>query len=143
MYHDPYFEIGSLCIIGIPLEEKITEFNAAINTINPILKDAWATMDGLKLHLQKSLNESIQEMFYNDWKEDHCVTNVFVFVPDGTIPIAFFNVPGCVHDSQVAKWGEYMKNWNQSTNPRVGFVLLILHLEKSPNNNSSNHLKII
>ncbi len=27
------------------------------------------------------------------------------FVPDGTIPIAFFNVPGCAHDSQVAKWG--------------------------------------
>jgi hypothetical protein len=30
---------------------------------------------------------------------------VFVFCPDGTIPIAFFNVPGSVHDSQVAYWG--------------------------------------
>ena len=44
-------------------------------------------------------------MYYNGWKVDHYVTNVFVFVPDGTIPIAFFNVPGSVHDSQVAKWG--------------------------------------
>jgi hypothetical protein len=33
------------------------------------------------------------------------VTSVFVFCPDGTIPIAFFNVPGSVHDSQVACWG--------------------------------------
>ena len=62
-------------------------------------------MDGLKLYLQKSPHQSIQEMFYNGWKADHYVTNVFVFVPDGTIPIAFFNVPGCVHDSQVADWG--------------------------------------
>jgi len=33
------------------------------------------------------------------------VTLVFVFCPTGTIPIAFFNVPGSVHDSQVAHWG--------------------------------------
>ncbi len=30
-----------------------------------------------------------------------CLT---VFAPDETIPISFFNVPGCVHDSQVADW---------------------------------------
>ncbi len=62
-------------------------------------------MDGLKLYLHKSPHQSIQEMFYNGWKVDHYVTYVFVFVPDGTISIAFFNVPGCVHDSQVAIWG--------------------------------------
>ncbi len=33
------------------------------------------------------------------------MTNVFVFVPNGTIPNAFFNICGCVHDSQVAEWG--------------------------------------
>jgi hypothetical protein len=29
------------------------------------------------------------------------------FVPDGTIPAAFFNVnvPGCIHDSTLADWG--------------------------------------
>jgi hypothetical protein len=30
---------------------------------------------------------------------------VFVSCPDRTILIAFFNVPGSVHDSQVAYWG--------------------------------------
>lgn len=30
---------------------------------------------------------------------------VFVFVPDGTIRICAYNVPGSVHDSQIAIWG--------------------------------------
>ncbi len=33
------------------------------------------------------------------------MTSVFVSCPDRTILIAFFNVPGSVHDSQVAYWG--------------------------------------
>jgi hypothetical protein len=35
----------------------------------------------------------------------HYVAPKFVFCSDGTIPIAFFNVPRSVHDSQVANWG--------------------------------------
>ena len=62
-------------------------------------------MDGLKLYLQQSGNAKIQAHFYNGWTHGHYVTLVFVFCPDGTIPIAFFNVPGSVHDSQVAHWG--------------------------------------
>ncbi len=45
-------------------------------------------------------------MFYNGWTHDHYVTSVFCFCPNGTIPIAFFNVPGCVHDSQVTEFGK-------------------------------------
>ena len=45
-------------------------------------------------------------MYYNGWTSDHYVSNVFCFCPDGTIPIAYFNVPGSVHDSQVAEWGD-------------------------------------
>jgi hypothetical protein len=62
-------------------------------------------MDGLKLYLQQSGKFEIQERFYNGWTHDHYVTSVFCFCPDGTIPIAFFNVPGSVHDSQVADLG--------------------------------------
>ncbi len=89
--------------IKIPSKEIIIEFKAAINKNYPILKNDWATMDGLKLYLQKSPDQLIQEMFYNYWKSDHYVTNVFVFVPERTIHIAFFNVPGCVHDSQAVE----------------------------------------
>jgi hypothetical protein len=63
-------------------------------------------MDGLKLYLQQSGKTEIQARFYNGWTHGHYVTSVFVFCPDGTIPIAFFNVPGSVHDSQVAHWGK-------------------------------------
>ena len=62
-------------------------------------------MDGLKLYLQQSGNAEIQEWYYNGWTHRHYVTSVFCFCPDGTIPIAFFNVPGSVHDSQVAEFG--------------------------------------
>jgi hypothetical protein len=61
-------------------------------------------MDGLKLYLQQSGNAVIQERYYNGWTHDHCHIRI-CFCPDGTIPIAFFNVPGSVHDSQVAEFG--------------------------------------
>ncbi len=47
----------------------------------------------------------IQECYYNGWTHDHYVTSIFCFCPDGTIQISFFNVPGPVHDSQVAEYG--------------------------------------
>jgi hypothetical protein len=62
-------------------------------------------MDGLKLYLQQSGNAIIQQSYYNGWMHDHYVTSVFCFCPDGTIPVAFFNVTGSVHGSQVAEYG--------------------------------------
>jgi hypothetical protein len=70
-------------------------------------------MDGLKLHLQQSRNTTIQERFYNGWTHDHYVTSVFCFCPDGTIPIAFFDVPGSVYDSQVAELGNIYEKLEQ------------------------------
>lgn len=63
-------------------------------------------MDGLKLRLQQAGSFNTQNRFYNGWTHDHYVSGVFCFCPDGTIPIACYNVPGCVHDSKIAKWGE-------------------------------------
>jgi hypothetical protein len=64
-------------------------------------------MDGLKLYLQQTGNTEIWEQSYNGWRtHDHYVTSVICFCPDGSISIAFFNVPGSVHDSQVAELGK-------------------------------------
>ena len=52
---------------------------------------------------------SIQNRFYNGWTHDHYITNVFGFCPAGTIVVATTNVPGCIHDSQVADWGNIYK----------------------------------
>ncbi len=95
-----------LAKIAIPSNEEITSYKEAVGAIYPLLYDVWTTMDGLKLYLQQSGNTEIQACFYNGWTHGHYVTSVFVFCPDGTIPIAFFNVPGSVHDSQVVHWGK-------------------------------------
>jgi hypothetical protein len=95
----------ALTMIVIPLEEIIASYQEAVGAIYPLLSDVWSTMDGLKLYLQQSGNTEIQARYYNGWTHGHYVTSIFVFCPDGTIPIAFFNVPGSVHDSQVAHWG--------------------------------------
>jgi hypothetical protein len=97
--HDP------LASVRVPSAETIEMFKDAFAVRHPLLNDCWAMMDGLKLYLQKSGNAVIQERYYNGWTHDHYVTSVFCFCPDGTIPIALFNVPGSVHDSQVAEFG--------------------------------------
>jgi hypothetical protein len=95
----------SLAKIAIPSNEIIVSYQEAVGMIYPLLYDVWSTMDRLKLYLQQSGNTEIQARYYNGWMHGHYVTSIFVFCPDGTIPIAFFNVPGSVHDSQVAHWG--------------------------------------
>jgi hypothetical protein len=100
------FHDDPLARVCLPSPEKINEYKAAFGQRHLLLHDCWATMDGLKLYLQQAGNTEIQERFYNGWTHGHYVTSVFCFCPDGTIPIAFFNVPGSVHDSQVAELGK-------------------------------------
>ena len=104
------FRNDPLAKIRLPSGQKIKEYQKAIGERHSMLKDVWTTMDGVKLYLQKAGNDVIQEQYYNGWTHGHYVTSVFCFCPDGTIPIAFYNVPGSVHDSQVADWGDvYLK----------------------------------
>ena len=89
--------------------EKIREYCDAIQSRHSLLTDVWCTMDGLKLYLQQAGVANIQNNFYNGWTHDHYVSGVFCFCPDGTIPIACFNVPGSVHDSKIAEWSDIYK----------------------------------
>ncbi len=100
------FKNDPLARVAIPCNEDIESFKVAFAERHPLLNDCWVTMDGLKLYLQSAGNSEIQERFYNGWTHDHYVTSVFFFCPDGTILIAFFNVLGCVHDSQVAEFSQ-------------------------------------
>ena len=63
-------------------------------------------MDGLALLLEQAGDPDEQNMFYNGWKHDHYVTNIFVFAPDGTVRAMVLNCPGSVHDSMVCEWGD-------------------------------------
>jgi hypothetical protein len=91
--------------VQIPSSEKIDEYKKMVVNRHRFLTDVWCTMDGLKLTLEMSGDAITQERYYNGWTHDHYVTSVLCFCPDGTIPIAYINIPGSVHDSQVAEYG--------------------------------------
>lgn len=42
-------------------------------------------------------------MYYNGWKMDHYLSNLFVFAPDGKIIFCLLNAPGSLHDSTLAE----------------------------------------
>ena len=98
------FRNDPLARVSIPSREETDSFQAVFAEQHPLLNNCWAT-NGLKLYLQLVGHADIQGRFYNGWTHDHYVTSVFCFCLDGTIPIAFFNVPGSVHYSQVAEYG--------------------------------------
>jgi hypothetical protein len=93
--------------VQIPSSEKIEEYKDMVRNRHPFLTDVWCTMDGFKITLEQSGDALIQECFYNGWTHDHYVSFVLCFCPDGTIPpIAYINIPGAVHDSQIANYGD-------------------------------------
>ena len=101
------FQNDPMATIRLPTESEIRGYMEVIAEKHPHLgtEKVWCTVDGLKLMLEQAPNIMIQEQFYNGWTHDHYVTNVLCFCPDGTIPIAAFNMPGSFHDSTVAEYG--------------------------------------
>lgn len=106
--------------IRLPTEQQVEEYKTAIKERHPLLENVWCTMDGLKVLLQRARNNKIQNMYYNGWTHDHYVSNVFVFAPDGTIPICCYNVPGSIHDSKIAEWGNIYKKLEKIYNKYGG-----------------------
>ena len=59
--------------------------------------------------LECAAEEDVQNRFYNGWTCDHYIGPVLMFCPDNTIPICCYNVPGTVHDSNIALMGDIYK----------------------------------
>ncbi len=95
----------SLAAVRMPYLPEAISFRGAVSMKYPLLKNVYCFMDGLKLRLEQSGNNTIQTMFYNGWQHDHFVNCVFAFAPNGTIIAAAINAPGSMHDSQIAEWG--------------------------------------
>ncbi len=94
-----------LASITIPSAAKVEEYKQLVRDKYPLLTNVWAAMDGIKTPIQQASTTKQQSYFYNGWKHNHFVTSVFCFCPDGTIPIAYMNLPGAMHDSTIAEWG--------------------------------------
>lgn len=70
----------------------------------------WAACGGLKVLIQTSSYDTIQNMFYNGWTHSHYVGCIFVFAMDGRIRICSINAPGAWNDStQADNGGVYVK----------------------------------
>ena len=91
--------------IKMPNDIEIPQFQRLFESRHSELRDVYCVADGLKLLLQQSGDTVIQNRFYNGWKHEHYVSNVFVFAPTGKIIASAINAPGCLHDSVVDSYG--------------------------------------
>jgi hypothetical protein len=52
-------------------------------------------------------------MFYNGWTHGHYVSNIFVFMMDGTIRICSIDAPGTMHNSSVSNYNFVYDKWKE------------------------------
>ena len=97
----------------LPSKEQVQSYVAAISAKYPFARNVGFACDGAKFAIQTPPGDIQQSIFYNGWTRGHYVSCIFVFAPDGTIPICALNAPGCLHDSTVAFYGDVYKSLEQ------------------------------
>jgi hypothetical protein len=75
----------------MPTNEKVEEYKQTISAQYPLLSNVYCVCDGLRVSIRGAGQMHI--------------TNLFVFVPDGTIIAAALNCPGIMEDSDLAWLG--------------------------------------
>jgi DDE superfamily endonuclease len=91
--------------VEMPSDEKIEELKAVCAAKHPLLTDVYCVADGVKFYFEQCEDLDEQCMYYNGWKCDHFVGNLFVFSLDGLIIGCVVNAPGSIHDSTLAELG--------------------------------------
>jgi hypothetical protein len=91
--------------VEIPSVEEIIDYQEVVSSQFPVLNGTWCAVDGLKIPIQKSGDEEIQNAYYNGWLQSHFVGCIFVFTPSGLIVSCTLNAPGSWHDSNIAENG--------------------------------------
>lgn len=110
--------------VTLPTDEELIAFRHDFQARHSLLGDVWAVADGLKLPLQQSGDEVLQNMYYNGWTHGHYVTNVLVFSPDGIVRACALNAPGALHDSTVSEYGGVYEKLEQVYERCGGKVLV-------------------
>ena len=90
--------------VKLPTKNEVRRFKKAIRRKYPVLRNVWGAMDGLKVPIEASAKH--QNLFYNGWKCDHFISNLFLFSPDGRIRASYINAPGSWHDSTLAIYSD-------------------------------------
>ncbi|KAI0370996.1 hypothetical protein BV20DRAFT_943271 [Pilatotrama ljubarskyi] len=102
LLHDTLLELPD-AVISWPTLAEFQEYSDIISALYPLLVGAFGTVDGLKLAVQVSADEEIENATYNGWLHDHFITNILSFCPKGTLIHAILNAPGSWHDAKVAR----------------------------------------
>jgi hypothetical protein len=89
----------------MPSTEKLQEYQRNIIAKYLALQDVYCFADGLKIGIQSTSNFVAPAIHYNGWTHGHYITNIFLFVPDGTLIGAAVNYPGSFHNLTVCTMG--------------------------------------
>ena len=130
-----YLRFGMLILVAIlkadpksevhmPDAAEIALFKEAITAKHSLLVSCYCMVEGLKLYLQQAGDSIIQSCFYNGWKHDHFVTNIFAFAPNGSIIACTLNASGSWHDSTLAHWGSMYSKLPKCWEDHHGKVLM-------------------
>ena len=110
--------------VHMPDAAEIALFKEAITAKHSLLVDCYCMVDGLKLYLQQAGDSVIQSRFYNGWKHDHYVTNIFAFALNGSIIACTLSAPGTWHDSTLAHWGSMYSKLQKCWEDHCGKVMM-------------------
>eukprot|EP00171_Calliarthron_tuberculosum_P002797 IDg2797t1 len=124
----------------MPNQNEILVHLSAKAIMNPLMNKVHCVMDGVKLYLQKSELDEIQDMFYNGWRLDHYVTCVLVFVQDSLSSLSTLPAPCMILQSQTR--GVYSK-LSAELNAQLHFVGLTQRSAVSTSRTLSNLRKYI
>ena len=73
-----------------PRGETFNQFTHHIVDRHDRLFGAFGFIDGLKLPVEESSDQDIENAMYNGWLHDHYISNILAFAPDGAYSILFF-----------------------------------------------------
>ncbi|KIK81943.1 hypothetical protein PAXRUDRAFT_806059 [Paxillus rubicundulus Ve08.2h10] len=86
-----------------PQPEDFEELSDLVVQCHPRLDGAFGSIDGLKLPVQTSNDDEIENATFNGWLSEHFISSVIVFSSQGVIIAVRTNAPGSWHDSRVAQ----------------------------------------
>jgi hypothetical protein len=91
--------------VQMPTPDKVADYVAHVVQKYPLLDDVYCFADGLKIPINPPEDPAERLNFYNGWIHGYYVSNVFIFVPDGSIVGVTLNCPGSYHDAEVCTLG--------------------------------------
>ena len=89
--------------IRFPNEAQKAEFAEMIKKREPSVHNIIGFIDGVAIPVKCPSDDAGQSAYYNGYRHDTVVNNVFAFGPNGKIIFACINNPGSWHDSQVCR----------------------------------------